>query len=48
MRKTGVLYVLSFLPLALLVFWLIRVRMASTYQKKPLSPVNAQPSLVAH
>lgn len=32
MRKTGMLFVLSFLPLALLGFWLIRVRTAKAYK----------------
>jgi uncharacterized membrane protein len=32
MRKTGMLFVLSFLPLALLVFWMIRVRTAKRYK----------------
>lgn len=32
MRKTGMLFALSFLPLALLVFWVIRVRTAKAYK----------------
>jgi len=49
MRKTGTLYVLSFLPLILMVFWLIRVRVVNTYKKKKAwVPSGAQPSLAAH
>jgi len=33
LRETGVLIFLSFLPLALLIFWLIRVRFANAYKK---------------
>jgi len=33
LRTTGMLYVLSFAPLLLMIFWLIRVRMASAYKK---------------
>jgi hypothetical protein len=33
MRKTGALFFLSFLPLGLLLFWLIRVRSASVYRR---------------
>jgi hypothetical protein len=33
MRKTGALFILSFLPLALMVFWLVRVRVARAYKK---------------
>jgi hypothetical protein len=32
-RKTGMLYVLSFLPLALLIFWLIWVRVGKRYKR---------------
>ncbi len=49
MRKTGTLYVLSFLPLILMIFWLIRVRVVNTYKKKKAwMPGGAQPSLAAH
>jgi hypothetical protein len=42
-RKTGMLYLLSFLPLILMVFWLIRVRFANAYKKKPVAamPLSA-------
>jgi hypothetical protein len=33
MRKTGMLYVLSFLPLALLIFWLVWIRLAKAYKR---------------
>lgn len=33
LRRTGVLYLLSFLPLIVLVVWLVRVRFASEYEK---------------
>jgi uncharacterized membrane protein len=33
LRTTGVLYILSFAPLLLMIFWLIRVRLASAYKK---------------
>lgn len=33
MRKTGALIVLSFLPLALMIFWLIRMRLANAYKR---------------
>jgi hypothetical protein len=32
-RKTGVLILLSFLPLLLMIFWLVRVRFAKAYKK---------------
>lgn len=34
LRKTGVLALLSFLPLLLMIFWLIRVRVAKAYKQK--------------
>ena len=33
LRTTGVLYFLSFLPLLLMIFWLIRVRVATAYKR---------------
>jgi hypothetical protein len=48
MHKTGMLYVLSFLPLVLMIFWLIRVRVVNAYKKKIWLQTSAQPSLVAH
>jgi hypothetical protein len=34
LRKTGVLLLLSFLPLVLMIFWLIRVRFTNAYKGK--------------
>jgi hypothetical protein len=34
MRKTGVLLFLSFLPLLLMIFWLLRVRLTNTFKQK--------------
>src|ERR1700678_3236790 len=34
MRKTGMLYLLSFLPLLLMIFWLIRVRFTNAFKRK--------------
>ena len=42
LRKTGVLLFLSFLPLLLLIFWLLRVRFAGAYQRQAVQ----NPSLV--
>lgn len=36
LRRTGVLYVLSFLPLILLIAWLFRVRFAREYKRTPV------------
>ncbi len=33
MRKTGALFFLSFLPLGLMIFWLVRVRFANAYNR---------------
>jgi hypothetical protein len=33
LRKTGALWLLSFLPLMLMIFWMIRVRFAKAYKK---------------
>jgi len=35
-RKIGLLYLLSFLPLILMIFWLIRIRFTNAAKKKPL------------
>jgi uncharacterized membrane protein len=42
LRKTGVLLFLSFLPLLLLIFWLLRVRFTGAYQRQAVQ----NPSLV--
>ncbi len=34
LRKTGVLVLLSFLPLLLMIFWLVRVRFKNAYRQK--------------
>jgi hypothetical protein len=34
MRKTGTLIVLSFLPLVLMIYWLVRVRFADAFKRK--------------
>jgi len=48
MRKTGTLVLLSFLPLILMIFWLIRVRVANAYKRNwPLAGVS-EPALAAH
>lgn len=36
LRKSGALYFLSFLPLALMIFWLLRVRFSSVYKEKAI------------
>jgi uncharacterized membrane protein len=41
LRKTGTLYVLSFLPIALMIFWLVRVRLASAYKQKVVVRAHA-------
>jgi hypothetical protein len=39
LRKTGALVFLSFLPLLLMVFWLVRVRFVNVYKNKKREPV---------
>jgi hypothetical protein len=34
LRKTGILFFLSFLPLLLMIFWLVRVRFTNGYKQK--------------
>jgi hypothetical protein len=41
MRKTGALFVLSFLPLLLMIFWMVRVRFTNAFQKKVSAHVHA-------
>ncbi|HSK45262.1 MAG TPA: hypothetical protein VLA83_15395 [Candidatus Binatia bacterium] len=36
MRKSGVLYLLTVMPLILMVFWLVRIRWAGGYKRKPM------------
>jgi hypothetical protein len=40
MRKTGALFFLSFLPLGLMIFWLIRVRFVNAYKKRVTPSLN--------
>jgi len=40
MRKTGALLFLSFLPLMLMIFWLVRVRFANAYKRMSI-PTSA-------
>jgi len=47
MRKSGVLYLLTLLPLMLMIFWLVRIRWASAYKPKPLPSRNNAYSLRA-
>ena len=47
LQKTGALVFLSFLPLLLLIFWLIRVRFANAYKKRGPMAFGAEPSLSA-
>jgi hypothetical protein len=47
MRKTGMLLFLSFLPLLLMIFWMIRVRYSKAYKKKPVTGVGEVRSVAA-
>ena len=40
LRKTGALFLLSFLPLILMIFWLVRVRFRNAYQRKAIGRAN--------
>jgi hypothetical protein len=42
-RRTGVLFFLSFLPLMLMIFWLIRVRFKNAYKEKVIGPMALHP-----
>ena len=41
LQETGVLFLLSFLPLILMIFWMVRVRFANAYQKKVIGHAHA-------
>jgi hypothetical protein len=41
MRTTHLLVLLGFLPLILMIFWLVRVRVAKRWSKKPVQPAGA-------
>src|SRR5262249_11961005 len=43
-RKTGLLFFLSFLPLIVMIFWLIRVRITKADRKKPASGISRRPA----
>jgi hypothetical protein len=45
MRKTGALFLVSFLPLILMIFWLIRIRFKSVHMKMRLIAPSPEPSL---
>jgi uncharacterized membrane protein len=47
MRKSGVLYLLTLLPLMLMIFWLVRIRWAGAYKPKPMPTRNNAYSLRA-
>jgi hypothetical protein len=47
MRKTGMLLFLSFLPLLLMIFWLVRVRFTPAYKRKPVTGVGEVRSVAA-
>ena len=47
LQRTGVLVFLSVLPLLLLIFWLFRVRFASSYKRKGPMVALPEPSLSA-
>jgi len=44
-RKTGILFLLSFLPLLLMIFWLIRVRFKNAYQERMIARVQPLKSI---
>jgi len=47
MRKSGALVLLSFLPLLLMIFWLLRARFAKSFAGKSTAPLRARPSRVS-
>lgn len=47
MRTTGALYVLTFFPLVLMIFWLIRVRFAKAYKNRIPSEARRRLSIGA-
>jgi hypothetical protein len=48
LQRTGVLVFLSVLPLLLMIFWFLRVRLANAYKKTGPVVGVSQPSLAAH
>jgi hypothetical protein len=47
LRRTGVLLLLSFLPLILMIFWLVRIRFASAYKRRIPVVIGSEVSLAA-
>ena len=49
MRQTGMLYLLSFMPLVLMFFWMLRVRFARAYKSvaKPVASAPLSPASLA-
>jgi hypothetical protein len=47
LRKTGALFLLSFLPLILMIFWLVRVRFVNAYKKRAPVVGGPEPALAA-
>ena len=43
MRKTGTLFLLSFMPLMLMIFWLVRIRFANAYKRMSI-PIRGDAS----
>jgi hypothetical protein len=41
LRQTGALFFLSFLPLLLMIFWMVRVRFTNVFKKRVSGPVHA-------
>jgi hypothetical protein len=46
-RKTGILFLLSFLPLMLMLFWLVRVRFANAYRGRVIGRMPSDAALSA-
>jgi uncharacterized membrane protein len=46
LRRTGILMLVSFMPLVLMIFWLVRVRRVPMFRKKALP--HAAPSFALH
>src|SRR5258708_25378362 len=36
LRKTSIIFLLGIMPLILMIFWLVRVRFAKLYRRKPV------------
>jgi hypothetical protein len=48
LRKTGALFLLSFLPLILMIFWLVRVRFRNAFKENATSRVSPEAKSLAH